>query len=385
VKIAVVGASGFVGSTLVERLYAKDDDLVPFIHSTGNAWRLARLGIPLETLDLLDGSAVREALEGCTHVVNCSRGGSDVMIKGLQNLLTACRANRVTRFVHLSSVMVYGDPPSQDSATEDGRTEPQRGTYGWIKLQQDQMVREAALQGLSSLVLCPPNISGAYSPYYAAILGAIRSGEMALVDNGARPCNVVDVCNLAHAIELALAPGPSDGRRLFITDDQPTTWREVLAGLLPMLDGPVAIREISSEELLRLRDAPTKRTPSFRRSLLHLISSDVRHALRKDPLWARVDTAVRRSARILGKEFDAKVRLSLEGPAAIPRRIAGPALDVRLCAQQLRTVTHSCARAKEQLGYQPLYSLDQSMAAFRRCYAELHGWTSPMERLFKAI
>ena len=53
-RIAIVGASGFVGSTLVERLLAQaQDEVLPLIHSSGNAWRLARLSIDLPAVDLL--------------------------------------------------------------------------------------------------------------------------------------------------------------------------------------------------------------------------------------------------------------------------------------------------------------------------------------------
>jgi len=91
-RIAVVGASGFVGSALVERLLVQGaDEVVPFIHSSGNAMRLARRGIELRMLDLLDSTQVEAALSGITHVVNCSRGDEDVMLTGLRNLLAASR------------------------------------------------------------------------------------------------------------------------------------------------------------------------------------------------------------------------------------------------------------------------------------------------------
>jgi NAD dependent epimerase/dehydratase family len=60
-KVAVFGASGFVGSALVERLQQKGVELVPVIHTAGNAWRLARHGIPLRAVDLMSRAAVREA------------------------------------------------------------------------------------------------------------------------------------------------------------------------------------------------------------------------------------------------------------------------------------------------------------------------------------
>ena len=115
-RIAIVGASGFVGSTLVERLLVQArHEVLPLIHSSGNAWRLARLGIDLPAVDLLVQDEIERALRGCTHVVNCALGGADVMLKGFQNLLAASRKNKVERFIHLSSVLVYGDPPPPES------------------------------------------------------------------------------------------------------------------------------------------------------------------------------------------------------------------------------------------------------------------------------
>ncbi|PYV39918.1 MAG: dihydrodipicolinate reductase, partial [Acidobacteria bacterium] len=39
-RVAVVGASGLVGATLVERLVVLPGcEVVPLIHSSGNAWR----------------------------------------------------------------------------------------------------------------------------------------------------------------------------------------------------------------------------------------------------------------------------------------------------------------------------------------------------------
>src|SRR4051794_40362052 len=98
-RIAVIGASGFVGSTVFERLLAKEPEQpLAFVHSSGNAMRLARRGIELRMLDLLDPKQVDSQLAGATHVINCSRGGDEVMLKGLKNLLAACRQHRVQRF-----------------------------------------------------------------------------------------------------------------------------------------------------------------------------------------------------------------------------------------------------------------------------------------------
>jgi nucleoside-diphosphate-sugar epimerase len=383
-RIAVVGASGFVGSTLVERLLAKgQDEVLPLIHSSGNAWRLVRLGIDLPAVDLLVREEIERALRGCTHVVNCALGSADAMVKGLQNLLTASQKNKVERFIHLSSVLVYGDPPAPDSVHEDARTSPAKGTYGWIKLQQDHMVLQACRAGLPSVILCPPNISGPYSPYLVRVLDALRAGVFALLDDGKTPCNLVDVSNLAHAIELAMDRGSADGKRMFVTDDEETTWHDLIEGLVPMTERTEPLPVITREELSRLRLADSK--PSLVQSLKHLVSSDVRAALRQDPLWVKAEQALVRSMARLGQGVQDRLRLFIAGPPPIPKIQSGPQYNAQLCIQQLRGVRHASDLAKQELGYKPLYTFAASMCAFCAWYRSHHGMDTGSWDLLKQL
>jgi nucleoside-diphosphate-sugar epimerase len=385
-RIAVVGASGFVGSALVERLLVQaGHEVLPLIHSSGNAWRLARLGIDLQAVDLLVQDEIDIALRGCTHVVNCALGGEDVMFKGLRHLLAASRKNKVERFIHLSSVLVYGDPPLPDSVHEDAQTFPAKGTYGWLKLQQDRMVRQACRAGLPSVILCPPNISGPYSPYLVRLLDALRGGAFALLDDGKTLCNLVDVSNLAHAIELALDKGTADGKRMFVTDDEETTWRDVIEGLTSVADLTEPVPVITCEQLLRLRTDESKPSISLAQSLKYLISSDVRATMRKDPLWAKVEQALLRGVTRLGKGVEGQVRLSISGPLPIPKVNGGPQYNVPLCLQQLRDVRHASDLAKQELGYQPLHTFAASMRAFCAWYRSQHGMDTGSWDLLKQL
>ena len=59
-RIAILGASGFVGSTLCERLYfSQEFEFTPFVHTFGNTSRLTRFPIELAPLDVM--SPVRSA------------------------------------------------------------------------------------------------------------------------------------------------------------------------------------------------------------------------------------------------------------------------------------------------------------------------------------
>ena len=371
-KVALLGASGFLGMAIFDRLQKQGRQVVPYIHSSGNAWRLARLGVPLQRVDIMSRRSLAAALTGCTHVINCSRGGNSVMIDGLKNLIAAAALARVQRLVHVSSVAVYGDPPHPASANEDAPTEPTPNSYGWVKLQQDNLIRAAAAKGLPAIVLCPPNIGGPFSVYLSRVVQTLNKGGLALLEDGKTHCSLVDVHNLAHAAELALVKGTPDGRRLFVTDDEPTTWADLVRELAPLIHSDGALPSIARERLVEVQKRQRPPKASFLKGMKHLVSENVRTALRQDPFWKSVDSMLRSIPASLGSRVEDMLRRSIQGPVRVRRGGKEP-VDFALSLQQLRGVVHSCERAKSDLGYRPLYSFAASMSAFRRWYIQHHG------------
>lgn len=382
-RTVVLGASGLVGSTLTEMLLADGRQVRAVIHSPGNAWRLARLGMDLQQADIMQPGDLARVLDGCDVVVNCTRGGPKQFIEGFRNILDVARKVGVRRFVHISSVAVYGEPPHPASADEGAPTQPEKNTYGWYKLQQDHMVQKAAAAGLPSVVLCPPNIIGAYGYFPIKLLDTVTAGSFAYIDGGHGPCNTVDVVNLCHAIRLGIDGPIVDGRRLFVTDDEATTWRDLIEPLLALSPRVAMPGNVTREEAQRLSRPKPERPATIGRSLKHLVSSDMRTALRKDPLLARLDTMVRQTVARLGSDTEDRLRLAVEGPKSV-RGSETVTYDTSLLTTQLREVRHSSARARTALGYQPLVTVQQSMDAFARWKRQMRGmdddsWTLARE------
>jgi nucleoside-diphosphate-sugar epimerase len=362
-RVVVFGASGFVGTAVVERLSNGDMEIIPVIRSDASAWRLIRRSdVQLCQLDILDNAALDEILKGCTHVINCTRGTKETMLRGLKNLLAASRRAGVQRFVHLSSVAVYGDPPSASSVSETAATKPARGTYGWIKLQQDEIVIQAARDGLKSVVLCPPNITGPYSPFLLQIVGALCDGSFALV-RGVHPCVTVDVANLAAAVELSLTEGVPDGSRYFVTDDDNLNWDQMIAELSPLAEtGEIPVVE---EDLVR-SVLPDNGSPKLSplRAFKHVFSDEVRRALRQDPLLAMVERGLRNWVDYLPERAFRELQHAVSGTIHVPTVSRSLPINMRLCGQQLRDVRHSCGRAKSELGYAPEIDHSRSLRSF---------------------
>lgn len=375
-RIAVFGASGFVGSTLVERLLAQNhEEIRVCIHSSGNAWRLARRHIPFHIVNILASKEIRSVLQGCTHVVNCTRSLDDnVMLKGLRNLLQECCTQGIQRFIHVSSVAVYGDPPPPESQHEEAPAHPAPQSYGWIKLKQDKLVQQAHQQGLSSIILCPPNISGIYSPYVKGVLTDMRKGTLALSDGGESVINLVDVENLCYAIELALISQHADGQRIFVTDAERITWKAFTDMLMPLAERNEPLPQLPREAIVSAMHREHKPSLSLWRAMKHLVSSGVREALREDPLLEKIDHVVRGSIDIFPKGVETFLRHTIEGPIQIAKVDTSHAYTSPFNAQQLRGVYHACERAERLLGYKPRYSFKESMERFSAWYKAMHGF-----------
>src|SRR2546428_14151839 len=113
-KIGIFGASGFVGSALCERLFLEGDrNLVAFIHTSGNAARIARFPMDIRSVDLMDRKQVCEVVSGCTAVVNCSRGSEFVMTRGLRHILEAVKEARDGKCIHPCCIGMSATAPGE--------------------------------------------------------------------------------------------------------------------------------------------------------------------------------------------------------------------------------------------------------------------------------
>ena len=370
-RVALIGASGFLGGETWRTLSADPAfDVVPFVRSTGNSWDLLRRGITPARLDLLDRAATAQAMQGFDAIAHCARTGGSEMVPTLRNLLEAAKTNGVRRFVHISSVAIYGDPPAPAAVREAAPPAP-TSDYGRFKLAQDRLVEQAAAAGLGAVILCPPNITGPGSGFLCDAVDALRAGLLPLVDAGQAPLSTVDVGNLAHAIGCALKSDVGGGRRFFVTDPGEVRWADLVAELAKLPPPFPAPGAIDRTTLARMRDALADPEPSMAKAAARLISGDVRRALVAEPWWAARLAEAKQLVEALPPIIAEPIKAAVSAPASVPQRNRWSAINVRLVSQQLRGVAHSSAAARAELGYQPPYDFAQSMAAFRRWHAAM--------------
>ena len=235
-RVLITGASGFIGCRLSERLhYGSDWGVRALVRSPARAVRLARMPIEFSVGDLSSPSDLAKALEGVDAVVHAGIGTSwrrsdriAVNVTGTKNLVDAAIRAQVKRFVHISTLSVYGDQVT-GVITEDTPLSPKKGwDYAESKYAAEQIVLEAAARGLPAVVL---RVAVVYGPYNSTIvarpLEQLLRERLVLVDCARVPSNTVYVDNVCHGIELALNAGPAaDGQVFLLSDDDGFSWGE---------------------------------------------------------------------------------------------------------------------------------------------------------------
>jgi len=113
VKIAVTGASGFVGGHVVRALREADRPVRCLVRNPRRAEHLQHWGCELVEGDMTDPASLRSVVEGVEAVVHlvAIRQGKEaqferIMIQGTHDLVTAAREAGVGRFVHMSALGV---------------------------------------------------------------------------------------------------------------------------------------------------------------------------------------------------------------------------------------------------------------------------------------
>jgi predicted dehydrogenase/nucleoside-diphosphate-sugar epimerase len=239
-RVLITGATGFIGARIAEVLHLEHGwDVRALVHNPGNASRLARLPIELVQGDLDGDDEVRRLVEGCDAVIHCAVGkvwgdrrrNFEINVGGSKRLAEAALAAGVRRFVHFSTISVYGDDSRLTGTLEEMMPPaPTKGSdYGESKAASEQAVLEVAQRGLNACVFRPARVFGPFSGIFVVNpLTAMAEGRFHWLGDPNVPCDMVYVDNLAHAVLRALESSDESvrGQVFNISDGDASTWRE---------------------------------------------------------------------------------------------------------------------------------------------------------------
>ena len=255
--IAITGIGGFIGLRMAERCLERGMRVQGLELSKVAAARARALGIDVVVGDINDAKRVAQACKGADVVFHTAaiveEGGTmerfrKVNVEGARSVAAAAREAGTQRFIHLSSVMVYGFkfPPY---ITEDGPKRGENNPYCQTKIESEPAVMAFHEPGkMEVIIVRPGDVYGPGSvPWVLRPLEMMKTGQFILVDGGRGTINHVYIDNLLDGIFLTLEKDAT-GTPFVFTDGCDTSWAEYF-GYLARMAGKPKMRAVSARVL----------------------------------------------------------------------------------------------------------------------------------------
>lgn len=231
----ITGASGFIGGRIVERICRDYKGKVKaLVHNLGHAARIARFDIEILSGNILDRRLLIEATKNVDYVIHCAFGNTSdtalnhrITVEGTRNILDASLKKRVKRFIHFSTMSVYGSP-LPNHCNENTHYQAVKGDfYNNDKIEAEEIVEKYHRKGLPTVVLQPTIVYGPYASLWTVwLVNQIKQNKLVLTDHGLGLANPVYIDNVVDAVLLALISGKAVGERLIISDGKTVSWKE---------------------------------------------------------------------------------------------------------------------------------------------------------------
>ena len=219
-RVAITGATGFVGGAVVRRLLRRGHDVRALVREPERAGRLRDLGgVELVAGNLDDTAALRGLMasaEAAVHLVGIiAESGRQtferVHVEGTARVVAVAREAGVRRFVQMSALGARGEP----AAT----------AYHRSKAAGEEVVRSS---GIQNVILRPSLVAGAGSPPLRMAINLVRFAPVVPIIGDGRyrlqPVWVEDVAEVfAVAVERPDLAGTFD-----IAGPDQLTWHEMV-------------------------------------------------------------------------------------------------------------------------------------------------------------
>lgn len=258
----VTGGTGFIGSHLTHRLLADGYDVTLLVRPGSAVDDTTRARCNVVYGDLHDARALAFAVRDRELIFHCAANVNTwdtpehyyrTNVVGVQNLLDAVVHNNLVlkRFVHLSTVDVYGYP--DEPASEETPTHAVGFGYGDSKLQGEIRVLETATaHNLPYTIIRPGNVIGVGGQFIKEITKELHRGGMLTIDGGRAHAGLIDVENL---IDLLLWAARSDlalNEIYNARDDTELDWRTLIRLLQQQINTDRPVRDLSFRSAITL-------------------------------------------------------------------------------------------------------------------------------------
>ena len=234
-KILVTGATGFIGSHLVEKLLTKGHQIRCFTRISSNLGWLQNLNIEYCKGDYFSQQTLVDAVRDVEFIYHTAGVTKAKTIKGYydgnhiatRNLLEAVISGnpKIKRFIHISSGAAVG--PSYDGQPVDERTPfHQITSYGRSKMEAEKECLRL-MDKIPITIVRPPAVYGPRDKDVFEFFNTIGKGIQPMIGFKDTFVSLIHVSDLINGIMQASEHPIAVGQTYFISSERFYTWKEL--------------------------------------------------------------------------------------------------------------------------------------------------------------
>jgi len=216
-KIALTGASGHIGQTLIKLLLQQNHEVRILVHRVKP--QQVKGNVEVFQGDVLDKISLYPFLDGCDALIHASgkiglgyrfeQAVYDVNVVGTQNILEVAYELKIKKVVHFSSIHIFDQKPYHLPLDETRRfVSNQSVFYDQTKRDAHLFALKMAEKGMNISIVCPTAVLGPNdtlpSKLGKAIVDIYKGNIPAVVKGG---FDFVDVRDVAQGTLVALEKG----------------------------------------------------------------------------------------------------------------------------------------------------------------------------------
>lgn len=271
-RMLVTGGTGFIGSRLVLRGLEEGDEVRVLAQENtpaeaSNRRRLERAGAELLLGSVNDEATVADAVKDVDVVVHLAAAQHEmsvpddhfvsVNVQGTRRMLQASAEAGVKRFVHGSTIGVYGE--LEGTIDESSPCQPDN-IYGETKLEGERLARDFTDE-LPVVIVRIPEVYGPGDRRLLKLFRSVQKGMFFIIGSGQNFHHLLYVDDLVDTLQTASVHPDAPGELLLLAGPEPVTTEEMVTWVakvvggrtprvrLPML--PFRIAAAGLEDMLR--------------------------------------------------------------------------------------------------------------------------------------